>query len=112
MPNIEDITAPLSVKIADNKTEQLFLSTIDLKYAFGQIDLQEDTSKHNVFTMIGGKKNGTLPIHKMFKGTNRNPREIDRTLKLATPALPDDIIVVTKGNSLQHFNDPDHILEI
>ena len=37
MPNIEDILAQISVKITSNREKPLFMTSVDLKYAFGEI---------------------------------------------------------------------------
>ena len=44
MPNIEDILAQISVKITSNREKPPIMTSIDLKYAFGQIKLHLDTS--------------------------------------------------------------------
>ena len=58
MPNIEDILAHILVKITSNRDKPLFMTSVDLKYAFGQIKLHPETSRHCIFTMIGGKITG------------------------------------------------------
>ena len=60
--------AQISLKRTENKTGQLFLSTIDSKYAFGQINLDEDISKHCVFTIIAGKITEHYGYIKCFYG--------------------------------------------
>ena len=63
MPNIEDIIAQISVKISENRDKPLWLSSVDLKYAFGQIKLHPESSRHCIFTMVGGK----ITRHYRFK---------------------------------------------
>ena len=55
MPNIEDALAQILVKITSNRDKPLFMTSVDLKYAFRQIKLHPETSCHCIFTMIGGK---------------------------------------------------------
>ena len=63
MPSIEDIIAQISVNISENQDKPLWLSSVDRKYAFGQIKLHLETSRYCIFTMVGGKITG----HYRFK---------------------------------------------
>ena len=42
MPNMEELLNQISVKITQNRTLQLFISKIDLDYAYGQLKLSEN----------------------------------------------------------------------
>ena len=48
----------VSMMISHNRTGRLHVSTIDIDYAFGQIALHENTSKHCVAAIVGGKATG------------------------------------------------------
>ena len=45
MPNMEELLNQISVEITRDRTLQLFISKIDLDYAFGQMNLSEETSR-------------------------------------------------------------------
>ena len=75
MPNMEELLNQISVEITRDRTMQLFMSKIDLDYAYGQMKLSEETSRQCVFASTGGKfsgfadsKNGftDLPIYPQY----------------------------------------------
>ena len=45
MPNMEKLLNQISVKFTRDRTLQLFISKLDLNYAYGQIKLSEETSQ-------------------------------------------------------------------
>ena len=54
MPNMEELLNQISVEITRDRTAQLFMSKIDLDYAYGQRKLSEETSRQCVFALTGG----------------------------------------------------------
>ena len=58
MPNMEELLNQISVEITRDRTVQLFLSKIDLDYAYGQMKLSEETSRQCVFALTGGNFSG------------------------------------------------------
>ena len=106
MPNMEDLLNQISVEITRDRTTQLFLSKIDLEYAYGQMKLSEETSRQCVLALTGGNFSGYYRFKKGFYGLANIPtifqEEIDRTLEYCTPAWLDDIIVVTRGSKQDH----------
>ena len=106
MPNMEDLLNQISVEITRDRTAQLFISKIDLDYAYGQMKLSDETSRQCVFALTGGNFSGYYRFKKGFYGLADIPtifqEKIDRTLEYCTPAWLDDIIVVTRGNKQDH----------
>ena len=102
MPNMEELLNQISVEITRDRTLQLFMSKIDLDYAYGQMKLLEETSRQCVFAQTGGNFSGYYRFKKGFYGLADIPtifqEKIDRTLEYCTPAWLDDIIVVTRGS--------------
>ena len=45
MPNMEELLNQISVEITRDRTTQLFMSKIDLDYAYGHMKLSEETSR-------------------------------------------------------------------
>ena len=86
-----------------------------MKYAFGQIKLYPETSRHCIFTMVGGKITGHYRFKKGFYGLADMPvifqENIDRVLNNQTPAWQDDVLIVTRGVAHEHFNDINNILK-
>ena len=84
---------------------QLFMSKIDLDYAYGQMKLSEETSRQFVFALIGGNFSGYYRFKKGFTDLPTHPqysKKIDRTLGYCIPAWLDDIIIITRGNKEDH----------
>ena len=102
MPNMEELINQNSFEITRERTAQLFLSKIDLDYAYGQMKLSDETSRQCVFALTGGNFSGYYRFKKGFYRLADNPtifkEKIDRTIEYCTPAWLDDIIVVTCGN--------------
>ena len=101
MPNMEELLNQISVEITCDRTAQLFLSKVDLDYAYGQMKLSDETSRQCVFALTGKNFSGYYRFKKGLYGLAGIPKifqeKIDRTLEYCTPAWLDDIIVVTRG---------------
>ena len=106
MPNMEELLYQISIEITRDRTAQLFMSKIDLDYAYGQMKLSDETSRQCVFALTGGNFSGYYRFKKGFYRLADIPtifqEKIDRTLEYCTPAWLDDIIVVTRGNKQDH----------
>ena len=68
MPKMEELLKQISVEITRDRTRQLFMSKIDLDYAYGQMKLSEETSRQCIFALTGGKLSGYYRFKKMFYG--------------------------------------------
>ena len=53
MPNMEDLSNRISTEISKTDDEELWITKIDLDYAYGQLELDEETKKQCVFALIG-----------------------------------------------------------
>ena len=58
MPNMEELLNQNSMEITRDRTVQLFMSKIDLDYAYGQMKLSEETSRQCVLALTGGNFSG------------------------------------------------------
>ena len=70
MPNMEDLINRISTEISKNDDDELWITKIDLDYAYGQMELDEETKKHCVFALIGGKVTG---FYRFLKGFTACP---------------------------------------
>ncbi len=90
LPSLAELLDRISIKISRNGQAQLHVSTIDLDYAFGQIALHQDTAKHCVAAIVGGKATGHYRFQKGFYGLADMPvvfqTKIDKVLNYETPA--------------------------
>ena len=54
MPNMEELLSRISRKIADGKEGEVWISKLDLDYAYGQVKLSEKAKNLCIFTVTGG----------------------------------------------------------
>ena len=66
MPNIEQLLDTFSKTISERKPGEIFLSTIDLTYTYGQLPLSANTSVQCNFSLIGGKLTSTYRFKNRF----------------------------------------------
>ena len=101
MPNMEELISKISAKITKGEDE-IWMSNIDLDYAYGQAKLSEEAAKHCVFSIIGGDFTGHYRFKMGFYGLSDIPKVFqehkDNVLEFNTPLWLDDIICVTNGS--------------
>ena len=73
MPNIEELISKISAKITKDEGE-IWMSKIDLDYAYGQAKLSKEAAKHCVFSIIGGDFTGHYRFKKVFTAYRISPR--------------------------------------
>ena len=88
----------------DNKGNgDIWMSKIDLDYAYGQAKLSKEAARHCVFSIIGGEFTGHYRFEKGFYGLSDIPtvfqEHIDSVLESKTPVWLHDIIKVA-GSSM------------
>ena len=59
MPNIDELVDGISQIIAERKTGDVYFTTLDFTYAYGQVSLEQKTSEQCNFSLVGGKSTGT-----------------------------------------------------
>ena len=105
MPNMEELISQISAKITQSNSK-IWMSKIDLDYAYGQAKLSAEASRHCVFSIIGGNFTGHYRFKKGFYGLSDIPtvfqEHIDKVLEFKTPVWLDDIICVTNGTIEEH----------
>ena len=78
MPNLEELLGQGSMAITRNENMPLYISTIDLEYAFGEIKIHPDTAKHCNIAIIGGEATGYYQFKKGFYGLLDMPTRENR----------------------------------
>ena len=80
MLNMEELLNQISGKITRDRTVQLFISKIDMDYAYGQRKLSKETSQKWVFAPTGGfcayyrfkiEVYGLADVSTLFQGKSR-----------------------------------------
>ena len=113
MPNMEELVNKISARITDGEG-RIWMSKIDLDYAYGQAKLSKEAAKHCVFSNIGGEITGHYRFKKGFYGLSDIPtvfqEHIDRVLEFKTPVWLDEIICVTNGSIEEHEKEVREVL--
>ena len=114
MPNMDELLNQISAELSKNDTDPIWISVIDLDYAYSQMKLAPETSKHCNFAITGEKINGYYRFRKGFYGPADIPtifhEKIDRTLGHETPVWLDYIIVVARGTKVKHTQKLESVL--
>ena len=105
MPNMEELISKISAKNTKSNGE-IWMSKIDLDYAYGQAKLSTEASRRCVFSIIDGDFTGHYRCKKEFYGlldiSTMFQEHIDRVPEIKTPVWLDDIICVTNGTIEEH----------
>ena len=110
MPNIDSLIDSISQHINDsNHGDNVYFSTIDLKYAYSQPYLQPDTARHCNFNIICGEATGTYRFKTGFYGLTDMPAEFHKAMDYTlvdlsnTYCFLDDLIVFSKSTKESHL---------
>ena len=95
MPNMDELSNKISAELSKNELDPIWISVIDLDYAYGQMKLSPETSKHCNFAITGEKINKYYRFLKGFYGpadiATFFQEKIDRILGHQIPVWLDDI---------------------
>ena len=91
MTNMEELLNQILVEITRDRSVKLFISKIDLDFAYGQTKLFEERSRQCVFAITRAKFSGFYRFKKVFYGLamilTKFQEKTDRTLEYSTPSL-------------------------
>ena len=118
MQSIDHLMDTIACKISElkQKTGTLYFSKVDLKYAYSQVPLHEDTQKHCNFNILGGNATGTYRFINGFYGLTDMPATFQKVMDFtlvninSAHAFLDDIIIITKGSLSDHEKELDKVL--
>ena len=114
MQNMDELLNQISSELSKDEVDPIWISVIDLDYAYGQMTLSPETNKHCNFAITGEKINGYYRFLKGFYGPADIPtifqEKIDRTLGHQIPVWLDDIIIVTRGTKEEHTQKLESVL--
>ena len=109
MPNRENLIDIVAERL-DVAEGIAWFTTLDLKYAYGQLALDDNLAKHCNFQIVGGDATGTYRFKTGYYGLTIMPTEFQQVMdnELAefphTVAFIDDILIVTKGGKDDHID--------
>ena len=105
MPNIDSLIDSISQHINDsNQGDNIYFSTIDLRYAYSQLKLHPDTARHCNFNIICGDATGTYRFKTGFYGLTDMPAEFQKAMDYTLVGLSntycflEGIILVSKDS--------------
>ena len=104
MPNLEHLVDLVAEQLDNRKQGKAFYTSLDMRYAYGQVPLDEETGKHCNFQIIGGKATSTYRFITGFYGLTIRPTEFQKAMDQELGNLPntyvflDDILTVTRGS--------------
>ena len=81
MPNIEELMDTVGQTISERKPGDVYFSTMDLTYAYGQLPLSPETRVQCNFSLVGGKSTG-------FYGHTTMPAEFQRVMDTILSEFP------------------------
>ena len=116
MPNTEELVDTIEQLISEKKQGEMYFTTMDLTYAYGQLPLSEETSVHCNFSLVGGRSTGTYRFRTGFYGLTSMPAEFQRVMDSILNEFPqanafiDDILVATKETEVEHISLVEKIL--
>ena len=82
MPNIDLILDNIAQKVKSNNSQQTLFSTLDLRYAYSQIQQDKPTREQCNFSLIGGNATRTYQIQNGFYGLTDMPSEFQKALQI------------------------------
>ena len=88
MPNIEELMDTVGQTISEKKQGDIYFTTMDLTYAYGQLPLNAETSIQCNFSLIGGRSTGTYRFKTGFYGLTTMPAEFQRAMDCILAEYP------------------------
>ena len=109
MPNIDEIVDGISQIIAERKAGDVYFTTLDFTYAYGQVSLEQETSEQCNFSLVGEKLTGIYRFKNGFYGLTSMPAEFQKVIDNLLKEIPqanafiDDILIASKGTRVEHI---------
>ena len=110
MPNIDKLIDTIRQNLNTTASQETsYLSTLDLKYAYSQLNLDPETARHCNFNIISGEGTGAYRFITGFYGLTDMPAAFQKVMEYTlvglknTHSFLDDIIVVSRGSKEEHL---------
>ena len=106
MPNLLELLDSAAQIITSDKIGDVWFTSLDLKYAFSQIPLSDEVSRHCNFKIVCGEQTGTYRFKTGFYGLTDMPKEFQKAMVKTLQGLSgvfcflDDILIVSKGSDM------------
>ena len=110
MPNIDNLNDTIQQNLNTTASQETaYFSTLDLRYAYSQLNLDPETARHCNFIFISGEGTGTYRFITGFYGLTDMPAAFQKVMDYTivgfqnTHCFLDDIIVVSRGSKEEHL---------
>ena len=110
MPNIDNQINTIQQNLNTNASQETaYFSTLDLKYAYSQFNLDPETARHCNFKIISGEGTGTYRFITGFYGLTDMPAAFHKVMDCTLVGLQnthcflDDIIIVSRCSKEEHL---------
>ena len=110
MPNIDSLIQTISQTLSTAPQETAYFTTLDLQYAYSQLNLHNDTARHCNFNIVSGDMTGTYRFKTGFYGLTDMPAEFQKAIDCTLAGLEntfcflDDILIVSRGRIEKHLD--------
>ena len=117
MPNLDHLMDIIAEQVDRETTGKTYFTSLDLTYAYGQVELSPDTSKQCNCQIIGGEGTGVYRFVTGFYGLTTMPTQFQRIMDLTlagisnTFAFIDDILFITHGTEEEHIQKREEVLK-
>ena len=109
MPNIDNLIDTIQRNLNTNTSQETaYFSTLDLKYAYSQLNLDPETPRHCNFNIISGEGTVTYRFLTRFYGLTDMYAAFQKVMDYTLVGLQkthcflDDIIIVSRGSKEEH----------
>ena len=80
MPNIDSLIQTISQTLSTAPHEMAYFTTLDSQYAYSQLNLHNDTTRHCNFNIVSGDMTGTYRFKTGFCGLTDMPAEFQKAI--------------------------------
>ena len=110
LPNIDSPIQTISKTLSTAPQETAYFRTLDLQYAYSQLNLHSDTARHCNFNLVSGDMTGIYRFKTGFYGLTDMPAEFQKAIGCNLAGLDDtfcfldDILKVSRGGIEKHLD--------
>ena len=108
MPNKDSLIQTISQTLSTAPQDTAYFTTLDLQYAYSQLNLHSDTARH--YNFVSGDMTGTYRFKTGFYGLTDMPAEFQKAIDCTLARLDntfcflDDILIVSGGGIEKHLD--------
>ena len=110
MPNIDSLIQTIPQTLLNAPQETAYFTTLDLQYAYSQLNLHNDTARHCSLYFVSGNVTGTYRFKTGFCGLTDMPAEFQKAIDCTLTGLTnifcflDDILIVSRSRTEHHLD--------